>query len=334
MGKVRGRFDRRLRVCGARLMWAWGLCASVLAHAQSPTQGIELIVPTAAEGSTDLLARLLAQGLESQGWGPIKVRNLPGRTGSLAAQAVATAAPDGSTLLLATPSSHGIAAAFVGQLPYDSVTSFTPVVRFAAAPYLLVVRPSGPANLAAFRDQVRRSERPWRYASTGVGGPHHLVAEYFFKQAGLQLTHVPMTGGKEAIDRLEMGDVDVMLPAAVLALPRIQAGYLKALAVTGDQRLPSLPDVPTFVEAGLPVNLVSWYGVMGPAGMNPALTDRLALAVRTSLQTPTAQARLAALATQPTHDTGAEFRALVVDEIVQWQSLVAALKGDLEAKKE
>lgn len=327
-----------VRKDGLWRVWGLALCAvlGVSGHAQTPApvQGIDLIVPTAAEGSTDQLARLLAQGLAQQGWGPIRVRNLPGRSGALAAQAVAKAAPDGATLLLATPSSHGIAAAFGGPLPYDPLRSFTPIVRFAAAPYLLVVRPEGPRDLAAFSDQVRQSPRPWRYASTGLGGPHHLVAEYFFKQAGLRLTHVPLAGGKEALSRLEAGDVEAMLPAAVLAVPRIQAGKLRALAVTGEQRLPSLPDVPTFAQAGLPVNLVAWYGLMGPAGLPPALTERLALAVRASLQTPGAQARLAELATQPSHDTGAQFAALVADEIAQWQSLVMALGGELSHPKD
>ena len=322
------------RYWGMVMLMAFGIGVCATTYAQAKPEGIELIVPTAAEGSTDVLARLIADGFERNGFGQVKVRNMPGRSGSLAAQTVSVAKADGTTLLLATPSSHGIAAAFLEHLPYDSVHSFTPIVRFAVAPYLLVVRSEGPSNLAEFSDRVRNGERTWRYASTGVGGPHHLVAEYFFKKSGLQLEHVPLAGGKEAISRLEAGDVDVMLPAAVLALPRIMSGHLKALAVTGDRRLPSLPHVPTFAEAGVDINLVSWYGLMAPSKLSKEMTDVLANAVRISLQEPAAQARLAELATQQTHVIGEQFSGLIDGEISQWKSLAGSLNGASSFKKD
>jgi tripartite-type tricarboxylate transporter receptor subunit TctC len=329
---------RRFRL-GARrtlavlLVGAAALCAAP-ARAQAPAAHIELVVPTAAQGSTDLLARLVADGLARRGFGEVRVRNLPGRSGTIAATQVAAAVPDGRTLLVATPSSHGIASAFEARLPYDPVASFTPILRFAAAPYLLVVRPGGPSTLAQFVEQARAAKEPWRYASTGAGGPHHLVAEYYFQRAGLKLQHVPLAGGAAALARLGEGGVEVMLPAAVLALPQVKAGQLKALAVTGSRRLQALPDVPTFAEAGIAVDVESWYGLMAPAGLPAAEAQRLAGAVRATLGEPAVQARLAELATQPTTETGDDFARLVAAEVVRWQALVRELgiqvgsKGD------
>lgn len=302
-----------------------GLLLCVQAGAGAPEPGVELFVPTATQGSTDLLARMLAQGLNDTGKWRVSVHNLPGHNGALAAQRVASAPPDGSALLLATPSSHGIAAALHKNLPYDSVDDFTPILRFAAAPYVLVVKAGGPESLSELKARVKSGERVWRYASTGVGGPHHLVAEHYFRRAGLQLQHVPMAGGEVALQSVERGEVDVMLPAAVLAISKIQAGQLKALAVTGTRRLSAMPQVPTFAELDMPVNFVSWYGLLAPAGMSPQMVTTLTEAVQQTLKAPSAQNRMAQLAVQPTSETGAQFAAVISDEIHQWKTLVNVL---------
>ncbi len=307
------------------------LCSAGMAAAQ--TEGIELVVPTAAQGSTDLLARLVADGLQRRGFGAVRVRNLPGRSGTLAAAYVAAAAPDGRTLLIATPSSHGIASAFEASMPYDPVSSFTPVLRFAAAPYLLVVKPGGASTLAQFVEQARLADGSWRYASTGVGGPHHLVAEFYFQRAGLKLQHLPLAGGAAAMASLMAGEVEVMLPAAILALPRVKSGQLRALAVSGTRRLQSLPDVPTFSEAGLPVEVESWYGLMAPAGLPAAQADRLAEAILATLNEASVTAKLNELATEKTADRGPEFAKVITAEVLRWKALVQALgiqpgKGD------
>jgi tripartite-type tricarboxylate transporter receptor subunit TctC len=271
------------------------------------------------------LARLVADGLTRRGFGEVKVRNMPGRSGTLAAKYVAASAPDGRTLLVATPSSHGIASAFESQMPYDPVTSFTPVLRFAAAPYLLVVKPGSMATLAQFVDQARAAKGQWRYSSTGTGGPHHLVAELYFRSAGLSLQHVPTAGGALALGKVNDASVEVMLPAAILALPRVQQGALKALAVTGQQRLQSLPDVPTFGELGTPVDVVSWYGLMAPAGLPNDQAQRLALAVQAILEEPSIQAKLVGLGIEKTSDVGPAFSAVIASEVTRWRALVNSL---------
>lgn len=304
--------------------------------AEQNSLGIELIVPTAAEGSTDLLARLIAAGLTRKGFGDVHVINMPGRSGTLAASHVATSAPDGRTLLVATPSSHGIASAFESKMAYDPVTSFTPIIRFAAAPYVLVIKPGSIETLAQFVDQAQSAHGQWRYASTGIGGPHHLIAELYFQSIGLSLRHVPAKGGAAALDKLKDGSVEVMLPAAILALPRIKLGQLKALAVTGHHRLKSLPEVPTFAALGSPIHIVSWYGLMGPVGMPDPQAKRLASVVQKILEEPTAQAQLDELGIDKTADVGTAFSAVVTSEVTRWKALVDSLgirSGDMAAEK-
>jgi tripartite-type tricarboxylate transporter receptor subunit TctC len=220
-------------------------------------------------------------------------------------------------------------------MPYDPVRSFTPIVRFAAAPYLLVVKPGGSASLEAFVEQAQAAHsqgRDWRYASTGTGGPHHLVAEFYFQRAGLTLTHIPAAGGAAALAKLSDGGVEAMLPAAILALPKIRSGELKALAVTGNQRLKALPDVPTFAELGIPVDVESWYGLMAPAGLPPAQARLLAKTVREIFSDPAVEAQLSALATQATVEEGEAFANLVALEVARWKALVTGLGIQSDAK--
>lgn len=317
----------------AFLLMAGSVFACQRASAQTSAPAIDLVVPTAAQGSTDLLARMVAEGLARRGFGDVRVRNVPGRSGTLAAARVATAPPDGRTLLVATPSSHGIASAFEASMPYDPVAGFTPILRFAEAPYVLVVAPGGASTLPQFVAGARAARGAWRYASTGTGGPHHLVAEFYFQRAGLTLQHVPADGGAAALGMLADGRVEAMLPAAILALPQIESGRLEALAVTGSRRLQSLPDVPTFGETGIPVDVVSWYGLMAPPGLPEAQARRLADAVQAITSEPEFEARLARMAATRTADVGPEFARIVAAEVGRWRGLTRELGIGTDAKE-
>lgn len=306
-------------------------CLAVCAQNVEPV--IELVVPTAAQGSTDLLARLLAKGLTENGFGSVQVRNMPGLSGALAAAYVAAAPSNGRTLIVATPSSHGIATALNSNLPYDPIKSFTSIVRFASAPYLLVVQPELAATHVMFAEKAKLASGGWNFSSTGTGGPHHLVAEFYFRKTGLSLHHRPAAGGAAALNMLQSGEVQVMLPAAILALPRIQQGQLKALAVTGPQRLVALPGVPTFNETGIQMDMVSWYGLMAPAGMPAEQVERLASNVISVLSDPKIKKSLNAMAINVTAEKGADFVATIKREISSWKSLVNDLSLQVDLDK-
>ena len=318
-------FTKQVFVALAMSAW-FAVCAQTNANV------IELIVPTAAQGSTDLLARIVAKGLTQNGFGQVNVRNMPGRSGTLAATYVASAVPDGRTLLVATPSSHGIASALDQKLSFDPITSFTPIVRFASAPYLLVVSPERLQNLASFAKEAKQAPNIWAYSSTGIGGPHHLIAEFYFGIAGITLNHHPAAGGAAALQMLQKGEVQVMLPAAILAIPRIKQGQLNALAVTGSQRLKVLPDVPTFNETGVQIDMVSWYGLMAPKGLSKEHTEKLAKGVTSILSEPLNQKLLNELGINTTEDLGSDFEAMIKQEMGQWKSLVTqlGLKVDID----
>ena len=217
-------------------------------------------------------------------------------------------------------------------MPYDPITSFTPIVRFASAPYLLVVSPERLQNLASFTTEAKQAPNKWAYSSTGTGGPHHLIAEFYFGIAGITLNHRPAAGGAAALQMLQKGEVQVMLPAAILAIPRIKQGQLNALAVTGSQRLKVLPDVPTFNEAGVQMDMVSWYGLMAPKGLSKEQTEKLAKGVTSILSEPLNQKSLNDLGINITEDLGPDFEAMIKQEMGHWKSLVTqlGLKVDID----
>ena len=291
--------------------------------AQTPV--VRLIVPTAVQGSTDTIARLLADGWTRRGIRGVVVENVVGRNGTQAAQQVAASAPDGLTLLIATQNSHAIAPAFLAGVAYDPVRSFTPIIRFAAAPYVLVVKGSGPASIGEFARQARAAQGGWRYASTGVLGPHHLIALQYFRAAGLALRHVPLAGGAVAIEQVVSGEVDVMLPAAVLALPKIRSGQLRALAVSSGSRASALPDVPTLRESGTPLVNQSWYGLMAPAGLAATKVQGLIDAVLAVLEDPLVRKAFLDLAIDSRSDTGSAFQDAIAAELAGWKQLAATI---------
>jgi len=299
------------------------LSISVCAQSSEP---IRIIVPTAAEGSTDQLARILGVGLEKQGFGRVLVENMPGKSGSIAADYVAKAKPDGRILLIGTPSSHSIAKALSSNngsaLPYDPINSFSLIVCFAQAPYIFVVGPAGPSSFEQFLVNSKANSGAWKYSSTGVGGPHHLIAEYLFSDVSLKLQHIPAAGGARAIELVSNNEVQAMMPASILALPKVKTGQIKALAVTGNQRLKALPNILTFSELGIPLNLASWYGLMAPAGISKEQSEQLANAVMKILQNPSENKQLIDLGINVIDERGSEFEKIITQETTIWQTVV------------
>jgi tripartite-type tricarboxylate transporter receptor subunit TctC len=251
--------------------------AAGYAHAQAyPTRTIRLIVGYSPGGGTDVLSRILARYLSEGFRQPVVVDNRPGAGGILATELAVKAAPDGYTLLT-TPSTHTINPGLYAKLPYDPLKDFTPIGLIATSPNTFVVHPSLPVKSVRELIALARS-RPGEltFASAGVGSTTHLAGEYFRSLAKIKVVHVPYKGSGQAEIDLATGQVHYMIDSTPAALPNIKAGRTRALATTGAKRFSMLPDVPTVAESGVPeYESVSWWGIIGPAGMPPAVVTRL-----------------------------------------------------------
>jgi len=249
-----------------------GLAAALLATAalaQSyPEKPIRLIVPFAAGGGNDSVARLVGKRVSDSLGQQLVIDNRPGAGGVLGAELAAKAAPDGYTLFLGGVGSHAINPNLSDSLPYDPIRDFAPVALLAQAPLVLVVHPSVPADsFKAFVALARSRPGQLNYASNGNGSSSHLAAVMFDSMTGVDMVHVPYKGLSPALTDLLSGRVQLMFSSVVAILPHIKSEKLRGLAVTGNRRLPSMPNLPTIAESGLPgYEASSWYGVLAPAG--------------------------------------------------------------------
>ncbi len=241
-----------------------------------PDRPVTLLVGYAPGGAIDQSARLLAQAL-SERWGQsVVVENRAGANGTIAAARVATAKPDGQTLLV-TATSHTLNRFVIKNLPYDVETSFTPVALTVDVPNLLVVSAASPyKTLAELVDAMRTKQPPLSYASQGVGGIPHLAGEMFRMRTGTSLNHVPYKGASQGLSDVVAGFVDMSFPSPASAMPHITGGKLRALAVSAPERFPALKDVPTFAEAGIAdFSIGTWHGVLAPAGTPAAIVAKI-----------------------------------------------------------
>ena len=255
------------------------LTASSSAPAQDfPSHPVRFVVPYAAGGSGDLLARLLGNKLSAM-WGQqVIVDNKPGAGGLIGTEFAARAAPDGYTLYLATDGPLTVAASLHKSVPYDWKRDFAPVSLIAVGPQILIVNPKLPAKtLAEFIALAKQKPGALNYASIGIGTAPHLAAELFKSAAGIELTHVPYKGSSaQAITALIAGDVAMFMVGTSTAIGQVQAGTLRGLAVTSRQRVEGLEDVPTFAEAGLPgVDVSLWFAVLVPGATPQPIVQRL-----------------------------------------------------------
>ena len=258
---------------------------AVLAQGAYPTKPITLVVPTAAGGTTDLSARMLAQGLTPVIGQSVVVDNKGGGNGNIAASIVKRAEADGYTLFLQYSGYHVISP-HLTKVAQWSQSDFQPVANVISAPQIIVVRDGLPVKtLAELITYAKANPGKLNYASSGNGSLQHVTGAMLEQQGGVKMVHVPYKGTGPALQDLLGGEVDLTFGTAPPFMPHIQSGKLRVLAVTGKERLPSLPDVPTTAEAGYPgVNATSWFGLFAPAATPKAVIDKLAADTRTVVQ--------------------------------------------------
>jgi tripartite-type tricarboxylate transporter receptor subunit TctC len=276
-----------------------------------------LIVPFPPGGATDITARLIAEPLGRQLRRTVVVDNRPGAGGSLGMAEAARAAPDGLTLAMATLSTHGVNPAVYRKLPYDPVRDFAAVTELVRAPGVLVVHPGLPArDVAELVAHLKARPNQVAYASPGNGTIGHMWAELFKSTTGTTMTHVPYRGAGPALTDLIAGRTQVYFDQVASALPHVQAGKLRALAVSWDTRLDILPSVPTFREAGLTAsNDPSWFGLVAPAGTPAEVVAKLQAAAAAAVREPAVAERLRELGLFPSGSTPQAFAAQVRQEI-------------------
>lgn len=294
------------------------------ATAQSwPTKPIRLVIPFAPGGGTDILARVLAPRLSELLGQPIVVDNKPGASSIIGSQIVAQAPADGYTLLM-VDSSILVNPGLRANLPYDTLKAFTPISHLAVGPVILVVNPSVPAkNLAELVKLAKAKPGELFYGSGGNGASTHLAGELFKMAAGINIGHAPFKGTGEAMAAVMGGQVPMTFTGISSAKQPVEAGRLRALAMTGDRRQPSMPDVPTFAEAGLKgVDASSHWGLLGPAGLPANIVKQLSDAVNKVLAETAIQTRVAGLGYDVKGGTPADHIKLMETEIEKWRKVI------------
>lgn len=312
---------------------AWALWASTVpAAAQAyPSKQIELVVPFVAGGTTDNIARMMAQRL-TESWGQtVIVSNRPGAGSSIGTAAVARAAPDGHTLLVTTFAFAANPA--LAKVPFDPIKDFAPITELASLPMMLVVHPSVPArSIREFVALAKADPKGLDYASSGPGTSTHLAAEMFNTMAGVKLVHVPFKGNADVYNALLGGHIKVHFSLVPSGIQHVRAGTLRALAVTTEQRLPYLPDVPTIAETGYPgYEIASWQGVFAPAGTPANVIARINGELLAMLKTPTVRERMAREGADPVGSPPDVFGKRVAIEVAKWAQ-VAKASGLLPSK--
>jgi tripartite-type tricarboxylate transporter receptor subunit TctC len=301
-------------------------CHASLAHAQDawPAKPLRLVVPFAAGGTSDVLARTIGDKLQVVLKQTVVVENKAGAGGVIGADAVAKAAPDGYTILLGTIASHAINPALQPKMPYNAATDFAPVILLGSISNVLLVGATQPyKNVADYIAAAKAKPGTIAFASAGQGSSQHMSGETFRLLAGVDITHVPYKGSAPAIQDVIAGQVQSSFETVTVAMPQIQAGKVRALAVTSAQRSSALPNVPTLQEAGVPgFDVASWQAFYAPAGTPPAIVQKLNHEIEKILAQPDVKARLDGLGLVHAANTPEQFAAFGKTELAKWTKVV------------
>jgi tripartite-type tricarboxylate transporter receptor subunit TctC len=300
------------------------LLVAPLVQAQTfPGKPVRVMVGSAAGGGTDIISRLLAAKLQ-EFWGqPVIVENRTGASASIAADFVAMSPADGYTVVMAVPNSHTIAPHLI-KLPYDPLADFTPITLAMQVPHVLVVSAASPiGSMRQLVEQAKANPGKLNFSSSGIGATQHLAGELFNLVTGAKTVHIPYKGSAAAMGDLIAGAVTMSFDTTASSIGNIRAGKLRALAVAAPARAAALRDVPTSAEAGFPgVEMITWYGLFGPAGMPRAVTEKWQQDVARALALPDIRERVASLAGEPGGNRPEEFAAYIRDQHARMGKLV------------
>jgi len=301
------------------------LGASSAVYSQNyPTKPIRMIVPATPGGAADTLSRTVAQKL-SEAWGfPVVVENRGGAAGIIGAEAAARSPNDGYTLMMGSAGGITIHPSLYPKLPYDPVKDFTPVVMVANSPLILVVHPSVPAKTVMELIQLaKRKPGELNFGSAGVGSTQHLSGELLKSMANIDMKHIPYKGSAPASVDLLAGRISVMFENMLSMIPSIKEGTVRAIALTGSSRSPTMPDLPTVAESGVPgFAVVGWYGIVVPTGTDPAIVKKLNTEINRILKLPEVGVRLTSLGTEPVGGTSEEFANRIKVDTAKWRKLI------------
>jgi tripartite-type tricarboxylate transporter receptor subunit TctC len=321
------KMNRRDFILGLTTIAAGGLQRPTRAYAQSyPNRIIRLVVPFAAGGSNDIIARLVAERMGEALGQSVVVDNRPGAGGVIGTDSVIKSAPDGYTLMIGATSTMAANPSLYSKMNLDPARDLMPITQIASGPFVLAVPASLPARSVAELIALGKAKPgEINFGSSGVGSSLQLTAELFKSMAGIDIVHVPYKGLAPALADLVAGRIQIIFSDMAGLLPFVQSGQLRALAVTSARRFADLADLPTLAEAGVPgYEATSWYGVLGPAGLPPDIVAKLNRELTAIVRAPAMKEKFTTLGIEAVTGTPDEFRAYIRSEMAKWRAVVTA----------
>jgi len=315
---------RRAALALAACATVFTLAAGSAAAQSFPSKPVRILVGFGAGGSTDIVARVLAQSLTADWKQNVLVENRPGASGMIAAELVAKSPPDGHTLMITPQTSLAVAPALYGKAPYDTMRDFTPITLTGYTPLLMVVHPSfPPKTFKEFIALAKKSKEPLTFGSGGVGSSPHMAGELMSAQLGIRITHVPYKGENPALADTIGGQIPIMFGNLPVAVPHVNSGKLRGLANTWSKRSPLAPNIPTVAESGFKdYAIATWFGLLGPAKMPPELVARIQRDTAKVFNQAATKEKLTGLGVDLILNSPEEFRDYLKGEIVRYTKVI------------